>query len=68
MAAFSRSSKPMRPISLDSVILASGMTERTISALCSSKVALTGENTDEIAMAFKPASRIFLAISRTSSG
>ena len=53
----------MRPISLESVILASGMTERTMSALCSSKVELTGENTEEMAMAFKPASRIFSAIS-----
>ena len=49
MAAFSRSKKPMRPISFDSEIAAPGSSLRMISAARSSIVEFMGEKIDEIA-------------------
>ncbi len=68
MAAFSRSSNPIRPMVLESVMFASGITCFTTSAAFSSNAAFTGENTDEIAMALTPFCLMSSAMRRISSG
>ena len=54
IAAFSRSSSPMRPIWLDSVMCAAGSALRKIAPARCSTASLTGENTDVIAMVSMP--------------
>ncbi|MNT36074.1 hypothetical protein D3C72_1721340 [compost metagenome] len=47
---------------------ASGITERTISAALTSHSVVSGEKVAEMAIEVMPASRIFIAASRISSG
>ena len=56
-AAFSRSSRPMRPSRWERVTATSGHSSRTMAAASSSQEAFSGENTAEIATERIPASR-----------
>ena len=68
MAAFSRSSRPIRPISLDLVMKASGTSAESIAAASPSISGFTGENTDETAIALIPLVLISAAAALISSG
>ncbi len=63
-AAFSRSSRPMRPSRCDRVTATSGHSSRTIAAASSSHDAFSGENTAAMATERMPASRMRRAAAR----
>ena len=63
-AAFSRSSRPMRPSRWERVTATSGHSSRTMAAASSSQEAFSGENTAEMATERIPASRIRRAAAR----
>ena len=66
IVAFSRSSKPIRPISWDSEIATSGSCAAMISAARVSNSALTGEKTEVIATLRTPAAPMSSAALRSS--
>ena len=67
IAAFSRSRRPMRPISLESVIWAPGMASAKSSPARFSKSPLTGEKTEVMAIERMPLAAMSLAIPFNSS-
>ena len=64
---FSRPSSPMRPRSWEQVTTASGTTSRTIAATSSSAVALSGENTEQMATLRMPDSSMAFAASSAAA-
>ena len=66
MVAFSRSNSPTRPISFESETPSPATSELKISAARTSMPALTGENTEVMATAFRPFSRMSRPTSRSS--
>ena len=67
IAAFSRSSRPMRPISLDSVMCAPGSALAKISPACFSNSAVTGEKTEVMAMELMPLAPMSAAMPSSSA-
>ncbi len=67
IAAFSRSSRPIRPISADSVICVPGSASARISPARFSNSFETGENTDDTATDLIPLAAICAAIPRNSA-
>ena len=61
IVAFSRSSRPIRPISWERLIIVPGSSADTISAACCSSSLFTGEKTDETATDRMPRSPISAA-------
>ncbi len=68
IVAFSRSSRPIRPISCESEIAAPGSSSAITAAASCSASALTGEKTDEIATVEMPFAAKSAAARRSSSG
>ena len=68
IVAFSRSSRPIRPISCESEIAAPGSSSAITAAASCSASALTGEKTDEIATVEIPFAAKSAAARRSSSG
>ena len=68
IAAFSRSSSPIRPISAEQVMRAPGTASAKIRAASISIALLTGLNTEVIAMAAMPRRRISAPMRKSSAG
>jgi hypothetical protein len=68
IVAFSRSSRPIRPISWESEIGTPGSSAARISAARSSNSMFTGEKTEETATERMPRARMSSAVRRSSSG